>query len=133
MEVNNTDSQEIVVKKKIEDFFIKSMKHRRKSGVCLVKDGMAVLTDKWSLFVLYNLGYFKKLRFSDLKDNISGISSRMLSVTLKKLELHGLIFRRAYAEVPPRVEYTLTPIGLGMVEKAIEFNLWLLETKLNKE
>jgi len=132
MEVTNVDNQTIVVKNKIEDFFKRSMKYRKITGMCLVKDAMAVLTDKWSLFVLYNLGYFDTLRFSDLNNNIRGISSRMLSVTLKKLELHKLIKRQAFAEVPPRVEYSLTSKGLDMVERAIGFNLWLLDEKLKE-
>ena len=88
---------------------------------------MAVLMDKWSLFVLYNLAYFGTLRFGELKTNIRGISARMLSVTLKKLENHHVINRKVYAEVPPRVEYSLTEFGMELAEKSVDLNEWFLD------
>lgn len=83
--------------------------------------------DKWSLFVIYNLAYFDTLRFGELKTNIQGISSRMLSVTLKKLENHSILHRKVYAEVPPKVEYKLTEFGQELAEKSIDLNEWFLD------
>lgn len=88
---------------------------------------MAVVMDKWSLFVIYNLAYFETLRFGELKSNIRGISSRMLSVTLKKLEKHNIVSRRVYAQVPPKVEYDLTLFGQALAEKSIDLNQWFLD------
>lgn len=129
MKVTIADNQDLNLKNKIEIFFKNSMASRKDKGVCVVKDIMSVVTDKWSLFVIYNLGYYQTLRFSELKKNIRGISSRMLSVTLKKLENHQVITRKVYAEVPPRVEYTLTPFGKELADRAVDLNSWFLNIK----
>lgn len=126
MKVTKTDNQDLILKNKIELFFKNSMANRKNTGVCVVKDIMSVVTDKWSLFVIYNLGYYQTLRFNELKKNIKGVSSRMLSVTLKKLENHKVVTRKVFAEVPPRVEYTLTPFGKELANKAVDLNAWFL-------
>ncbi len=122
-----------MLKNKVENFFVKSIANRKHTGVCLVKDVMAMVTDKWSLFVIYNLGYYEVLRFSDLKKNIRGISSRMLTVTLKKLENKNVLERKVYAEVPPRVEYRLTKFGEQLAEKTIDINTWYLDLVVAEE
>ncbi len=134
MKVTIADNQDLILKNKIELFFKNSMANRKDTGVCVTKDIMSVVTDKWSLFVIYNLGYYQTLRFNELKKNIKGISSRMLSVTLKKLEQHQVVHRKVYAEVPPRVTYTLTDFGKELAEKAVDLNSWFLnfETDENK-
>ncbi len=126
MAVTKTDNQDLILKNKIEIFFQRSIADKKKTGVCVVKDIMSVVTDKWSLFVIYNLGYYQVLRFNELKKNIRGVSSRMLSVTLKKLENHEVVVRKVFAEVPPRVEYTLTPFGKELADKAVDLNTWFL-------
>ena len=126
MKVTKTDNQDLILKNKIELFFKNSMANKKNTGVCVVKDIMSVVTDKWSLFVIYNLGYYQTLRFNELKKNIKGVSSRMLSVTLKKLENHEVVTRKVFAEVPPRVEYTLTPFGKELANKAVDLNAWFL-------
>lgn len=126
MKVTNADNQELRVKNKVKVFFNRAMVNRKNKGFCITRDVMAVLLDKWSLFVIYNLGYYKTLRFNELKTNIRGVSSRMLSVTLKKLESNGVVQRKVFAEVPPRVEYTLSDFGLELVEKTVDLNDWFL-------
>ncbi|WP_220795430.1 helix-turn-helix domain-containing protein [Streptomyces shenzhenensis] len=69
--------------------------------------------DKWSLLLIAVLES-GPLRYTDLQRQIPGISQRMLTLTLRQLHQDGLITRTAYAEVPPRVEYTLTPLGRGL-------------------
>ncbi len=133
MKVTNADNQELRVKNKVKVFFNKAMVNRKKKGFCITRDVMAVLLDKWSLFVIYNLGYYKILRFNELKTKIRGVSSRMLSVTLKKLETNGVVSRKVFAEVPPRVEYTLTDFGLELVEKTVDLNDWVLNRYEEKE
>ena len=64
--------------------------------------------DKWSLLVLYTLSGSSVMRFNVLQKNIPDISQKMLTVTLRALEEDGLVKRVIYAEVPPRVEYSLT-------------------------
>ena len=70
------------------------------------------------------------LRFGELKSNIRGVSARMLSVTLKKLEHHQIVERKAFAEIPPRVEYKLTDFGKDLAGKTVELNQWLLDKRL---
>lgn len=127
MEVTKTDNQDLKLKNKVEFFFKRSIQNRKAAGFCITKDVMATLMDKWSLFVIYNLAYFERLRFGELRTNIRGISSRMLSVTLKKLEQYEIIERTVYAEVPPRVEYELTTFGTALAEKTVDLNDWLLD------
>ncbi len=128
MEVTKADNQALNLKNKIEVFFNRSMQNRRERGLCITKDVMAVLLDKWSLFAIYNLAYYETLRFGELKSNIRGVSARMLSVTLKKLEQNLIVERKVFAEVPPRVEYKLTPFGKELAEKTVDLNAWLLDS-----
>lgn len=69
--------------------------------------------DKWSMLLIAVL-QSGPLRYTDLQRQVPGISQRMLSLTLRQLQQDGLINRTAYAEVPPRVEYTLTPLGRSL-------------------
>jgi DNA-binding HxlR family transcriptional regulator len=71
--------------------------------------------DKWSTLVVAVLDD-GPLRYTDLQRQIPGISQRMLTRTLQQLQEDGLITRTAYAEVPPRVEYALAPLGRGLHE-----------------
>ncbi|MFE9029729.1 winged helix-turn-helix transcriptional regulator [Streptomyces iakyrus] len=71
--------------------------------------------DKWSL-LLIAVVEAGPLRYTDLQRQVPGISQRMLTLTLRQLTEDGLITRTAYAEVPPRVEYSLTPLGRGLHE-----------------
>jgi len=70
--------------------------------------------DKWSL-LLIAVVESGPLRYTDLQRQVPGISQRMLTLTLHQLREDGLITRTAYAEVPPRVEYSLTPLGRGLL------------------
>ena len=126
MEVTNTDNQDLSLKENIRSYFINSRPYV-KSGVCPTAEVFASSVDKWSMFVVMNLGYYHVLRFNELKGRIDGISARMLSVTLKKLEASDIISRKVYSEIPPRVEYSLTPFGKGLAEKLVDLGNWLLE------
>jgi DNA-binding HxlR family transcriptional regulator len=72
---------------------------------------LARVGDKWSVYVIHVLGDAGTLRFNELRGAVDGISQRMLTVTLRGLERDGLVVRTVYPEVPPRVEYALTPLG----------------------
>lgn len=78
---------------------------------CPIRNVLARVCDKWSLLVIYTLKYHQDgpLRFNALRKQIPDISQKMLTSTLKSLESDGYVTRKAYAEVPPRVEYSLTP------------------------
>ncbi|GAA3481057.1 helix-turn-helix domain-containing protein [Streptomyces yanii] len=77
---------------------------------CEVRQILDRVADKWSLLVIALLDR-RKLRFTQLRREIDGISQRMLTVTLRQLERDGLVERTVHAVVPPRVEYELTPLG----------------------
>jgi DNA-binding HxlR family transcriptional regulator len=77
-------------------------------------EALSPLLQKWSIEICFLLRMKATLRFNELKDGLPGIGSRTLSQRLKELESQGIVERRAYAEVPVRVEYKLTPKGLRM-------------------
>lgn len=71
--------------------------------------------DKWAMIVLLLLDEHGTVRFNEFDKMIHGISQKVLANTLKALETDGLIHRKVYPVVPPKVEYTLTELGLGLV------------------
>jgi DNA-binding HxlR family transcriptional regulator len=79
--------------------------------------------DKWSMLIIAVLDN-GPLRYTDLQRHIPGISQRMLTHTLRHLAEDGLITRTAYAEVPPRVEYALAPLGRGLHEIVMQLIGW---------
>lgn len=127
MAVTNIDNQSDRLKKELELFFVSSIKTQKRKGYCITRDVMSVMLDKWSLLVLYNLAYYDTLRFGEIRSKIKDVSSRMLSVTLKKLEEHGIVIRKSYNQVPPRVEYSLSPLGIELADKSLDLNKWFLE------
>ena len=87
------------------------MKNFHPTGNCPIRDVLSRLGDKWSMLVLITLNANGTMRFSDIHKTIEDVSQRMLTVTLRTLESYGLVERKVYAEVPPRVEYCLTDTG----------------------
>ncbi len=82
---------------------------------CPIRNVLSRIGDKWSMLVLFTLERHGTMRFNSLKLYIPDISKKMLSTALKVLEADGLVSRRVYAEVPPRVEYSLTERGLSLI------------------
>ncbi|WP_327660011.1 MULTISPECIES: winged helix-turn-helix transcriptional regulator [unclassified Streptomyces] len=82
--------------------------------------------DKWSMLIVAVLEH-GPLRYTDLQRQIPGISQRMLTHTLRQLQDDGLITRTAYAEVPPRVEYALAPLGRGLHEIVTQLIGWVAD------
>jgi len=78
---------------------------------CHAREMLARVGDKWSVYVIHVLGDAGTLRFNELRSRVAGISQRMLTVTLRGMERDGLVTRKVYPEVPPRVEYSLTRLG----------------------
>ncbi len=105
--------------------FFKACRSNNKQ--CPVQDVLAPTVDKWSILVLYNLAYNDVMRYNALQKRVKGISSRMLSVTLKKLEKLNMVQRKVYPEVPPRVEYKLTDFGMHYAKRLTDLNFWLAE------
>ena len=84
---------------------------------CPIRNVLARISDKWSLLVIYTLNVHREepLRFNALRRLIPDISQKMLTSTLKTLEADGYVNRKVYAEVPPRVEYSLTPRAESLI------------------
>lgn len=83
-------------------------------GTCPVERTARLVGDKWSLLIIRDLVTGCK-RFGELQKSLQGISPRTLSERLSKLEAEGLVKRQVYAEIPPRVEYSLTEKGEALV------------------
>ena len=79
--------------------------------------------DKWSVLVIARLGE-RGRRFTELLHDIDGISQRMLTVTLRRLERDGLVSRTVHAVVPPRVDYALTPMGKTLLATVTDLARW---------
>jgi DNA-binding HxlR family transcriptional regulator len=95
---------------------------------CPVELTARLVGDKWTLLIIRDLVEGCQ-RFGELERTVEGISPRTLSMRLRKMEEAGLITRRQYPEIPPRVEYTLTEMGRGLIpiiEKMREYgDTWL--------
>src|SRR6478672_471679 len=78
---------------------------------CRAREMIVRVADKWSMYVIHVLASAGPLRFNEIRRRVDGVSQRMLTVTLRGLARDGLVQRSMYPEVPPRVEYSLTPLG----------------------
>ncbi|MFZ0934378.1 MAG: winged helix-turn-helix transcriptional regulator [Bryobacteraceae bacterium] len=86
---------------------------------------IGVIASKWAMPVLYNLLRAPgPVRFSALRRSIGRVTQRELSLTLKRFEDIGVVHRKVYPEVPPRVEYRLTPLGQSLEEPILGLGLW---------
>lgn len=85
--------------------------------------GLELVSGKWTILVVFALRA-KRSRLGELQRTIEGISPRMLVQTLRKLERHGLVERVVHPVVPPKVEYSLTPLGLSLLEPLCELCHW---------
>ncbi|MDO4547102.1 MAG: helix-turn-helix domain-containing protein [Clostridia bacterium] len=86
---------------------------RKELPMCPVETTLTLISDRWKVLILRDLFTGTK-RFGELKKSLTGISQKVLTANLKDMEATGLLTRKAYAEVPPRVEYTLTQTGLSL-------------------
>lgn len=82
---------------------------------CPIRNVLTRFSDKWSLLILVNLQNKGKMRYKELQNVIPDISQKMLSSTLKQLEADHFLIREAYAEIPPRVEYSLTEMAQSLM------------------
>jgi DNA-binding HxlR family transcriptional regulator len=93
---------------------------------CPTQQILDVIADKWSVIVLYCLAY-RPRRYNEIQRRIEGISQKVLTQTLRKLERHGLVERQVLSEMPPSVEYSLTSLGKTLMEPLLAIASWSRE------
>lgn len=82
---------------------------------------------KWKLRIIYVLAFYETLRYGELKRLLTPITHKMLSTQLKELEKDGLINRKEYQQIPPKVEYSLTQMGKDLQPVVHEIHNWILQ------
>jgi DNA-binding HxlR family transcriptional regulator len=91
---------------------------------CPLEGIIDVISKKWALLIINAIGNYGSLRFNKLMEELHGISPKTLADTLKQLQDEGLLKRESFAEIPPRVEYSLTKDGEGLREAVIPILKW---------
>lgn len=81
---------------------------------CPVETTLTLISDKWKVLILRDLLLHGTMRFGELKKSIGHVSQKVLTSQLRQMEQSGLVNRKVYAEVPPRVEYSLTELGFSL-------------------
>ena len=105
---------------------------------CPAERAIYFLGGKWKIRILFTLFNNKKVRFNELKKVLKTVTQQMLSKQLKELETDGIINRKVYQVVPPKVEYSLTEFGLSVIPILKSFSDWnrkntrTISLKLNK-
>lgn|SRR5215831_2273717 len=94
------------------------------SAHCPSRRVLAVLAEKWTLLVVSQLAQ-GPMRTAEIRRSVEGVSEKMLIQTLRKLERYGLVSRRSYPQVPPRVEYRLTSLGRSLARLTKLFSRWV--------
>ncbi len=107
------------------------------TNICKIVSLWEVLGKRWALIILYNLSKSEILRFNELRKSISGISSTVLSERLLELEQAGLINKKIYPQIPPKVEYSLTKKAkeLGKILEVLDkwVEKWSIDNIGNRE
>ena len=94
-----------------------------KLPLCPVETTLTLIGDKWKVLILRDL-MTKTLRFGELKRSIGTVSQKVLTAQLRDLEHDGLVHREVFAEVPPRVEYSLTDTGRSLEPVIDSMRIW---------
>jgi DNA-binding HxlR family transcriptional regulator len=90
------------------------VRKRKKSYSCGLEAALAVIGGKWKFIILWTLASGGPKRFGELRRAVAGISEKMLIQELKEMELDGIVTRKDYREVPPRVEYAVSAFGMEL-------------------
>ena len=104
------------------------MKKKEELPACPVATTVQMIGSKWKLLILRNL-FMRPWRFNELRKDLEGISQKVLTDSLRAMEEDGIITRTVYAEVPPRVEYALSPLGESMKPILDAMEQWGTEYK----
>ncbi|MGD9210640.1 MAG: helix-turn-helix domain-containing protein [Desulfobacteraceae bacterium] len=95
-----------------------------KKYFCYFELALQVIGGKWKVNILFHLGNKSVMRFGELKKAIPQISEKMLIQRLRELEADGMIHRKVFKQVPPKVEYSLTDLGLSLVPVLLDLRKW---------
>ena len=101
--------------------------------LCPIQGIIDIVSKKWTLLIICSIGNHGKLRFNELMNELSGISPKTLSDTLKVLESEGLIEKEIFKEIPPRVEYSLKEDGSELRKAIIPLIQWASKRESSKE
>ena len=96
----------------------------REKGDLVMEKVLDIIGGKWKMLVLFHLGMNGLCRFGELKRKIPGVTQRMLTLTLREMEKDGIVTRKVYPQVPPKVEYSLTPQGADLKEVYVSMGKW---------
>ena len=99
---------------------------------CPLEGIIDVISKKWALLVINAIGNYGNLRFNRLTEELRGISPKTLADTLKQLQNEQLVKRTSFAEIPPRVEYSLTKDGQGLREAVVPILKWAATRQSSK-
>jgi DNA-binding HxlR family transcriptional regulator len=91
---------------------------------CPLEGVIDVISKKWALLIINAIGNYGSLRFNRIMEELHGISPKTLADTLKRLQNEQLLKRESFAEIPPRVEYSLTEDGQGLREAVVPILKW---------
>ena len=91
-------------------------------------DVLATIGDKWTIMIVGTLSK-EPLRYNEIQRRVGGISQRMLTLTLKRLEMDGIVTRTLFASVPPRVDYELTQLGQTLRGALVPLHMWAAKNK----
>jgi len=91
---------------------------------CPLEGVIDVISKKWALLIINAIGNYGSLRFNRLLEELNGISPKTLADTLKQLQNEKLLKRESFAEIPPRVEYSLTEDGQGLRKAVVPILKW---------
>ena len=97
---------------------------------CPLEDTMSIISKKWALLIINAIGIYGRLRFNRLMAELHGITPRTLSDRLKQLQAEGLIERECFAEIPPRVEYSLTKDGVELRKSITPLLEWTIKRNI---
>ena len=86
---------------------------KKKLAKCPAEETLEVIEGRWKVLILWHL-FAGTMRFSELRRQLSGVTQKILTQQLRQMERDGLVRRKVYAEVPPRVEYSLTALGKSL-------------------
>ncbi len=118
------DNQVITVEKRLKKIF-GHLDPDNPPEVCPIRDILSPVSDKWSILIIIFIGGYGKLRFNEIKKKVYGISSKTLTERLKILERDGYLNRKAYNQVPIKVEYSLTSFGEKYLEQILILTEWI--------